>query len=552
MNHRAKTLRRLSASLGAAAVLLLALLALAGAPVSAASPAAPFPSPAAGQHVVDTANAFSKGARDNAESLIADITQVTGAQVFVYTQITSHPTYRQTSHDAVALFEQWNVGGATSNGLVLMFDFDATRTHGEAALAVGVGYGQYVPDDEIQAVESDTNLSMVGYGALDDALTAALSRIDIDAQVIASGGSVGNAAASAAPGASGQPSGPGSSAGPSAAPTPSPAPTTSPSPSPSPAPSIAVGPPYPPPTTGQRIYDYAGVFAPETLVKAQAISIAIEKATGAQVVVYTQVKPDVDTNQAESDAQALLDQWHVGRAGFDDGLVILFDLDESKIHGQVQLYAGDGFANTYLTNEERQGIYQNDMLPLLESADLDGALLKALDDIQAATTPAHAASLEQARQINSVLGLVVAPLILLLLLAWVGFSWLRWGRDPHYLDDPSVYANGPPADLTPASGAFILDQAPSRRALTTAMLDLASHGEITFKEDSRASTARSGCRWASPRIRAVRVARRVRLRASTRPGRSGRPRRSRSTSSRRSPPASRTATSTRCRSASSG
>jgi hypothetical protein len=32
----------------------------------------------------------------------------------------------------------------------------------------------------------------------------------------------------------------------------------------------------------------------------------------------------------------------VGRRGFDDGLGILFDMDESLCHGQVQLDAGAG------------------------------------------------------------------------------------------------------------------------------------------------------------------------------------------------------------------
>ena len=41
----------------------------------------------------------------------------------------------------------------------------------------------------------------------------------------------------------------------------------------------------------------------------------------------------------------------------------------------------------------------------------------------------------------------------------------------------------PPPDLTAASGAMIMDGATSRRALTTAMLDLASRGLIAFRQD---------------------------------------------------------------------
>ena len=47
---------------------------------------------------------------------------------------------------------------------------------------------------------------------------------------------------------------------------------------------------------------------------------------------------------------------------------------------------------------------------------------------------------------------------------------------------PSILMPAPPPDLTAASGAMIIDGATSRRALTTAMLDLASRGFIAFRD----------------------------------------------------------------------
>ena len=145
---------------------------------------------------------------------------------------------------------------------------------------------------------------------------------------------------------------------------------------------MAAGPPYPAPVTGQRVYDTAGILSSSTIAEAERISRAIEDRTGAQVVVYTQLKPESDTpGAAERDAIALMDQWGIGRKGFDDGLVILFDMDASLRHGQVQLYAGPGYRDPFLSNEERQAIYENDMLPLLRGGDLDGALLAAMAKI---------------------------------------------------------------------------------------------------------------------------------------------------------------------------
>ena len=36
-------------------------------------------------------------------------------------------------------------------------------------------------------------------------------------------------------------------------------------------------------------------------------------------------------------------------------------------------------------------------------------------------------------------------------------AWYRHGRDPVYLDDPSIHIPAPPAGLTPAAGAVIRD-----------------------------------------------------------------------------------------------
>ena len=124
------------------------------------------------------------------------------------------------------------------------------------------------------------------------------------------------------------------------------------------------------------------------------------------------------------------------------------------------------------------------MLPRLRNGDFDGALLVAIQRVDAAATPEHAQTLERARQLNAVAGLVVAPLLAVVLIGWAGWSWLRYGRDPVYLDDPSIHMTGPPEALTPAVAVFVLAGGSSRRALTTALLDLASRGELAFRQES--------------------------------------------------------------------
>ena len=244
------------------------------------------------------------------------------------------------------------------------------------------------------------------------------------------------------------------------------------------------GPPFPEPEFNRAVYDLAGVFQQATIDEVETTIDTIEARTGAEVVVYTQAWPFRTTEgQTLDNARALLDQWGVGRKGFDDGLVILFDLDPSLVHGQVQLYAGSGFRSAFLTDDERQAIFEDDMLPRLQAADLDGAILAAIRKIDSAATTEHSRSLEMARQVNAVVGLVGGAAALLGLLGWAVFHWLRFGRDPEYTDSESVLVPAPPSGMTAAAATMILDGGVSRRTLTTALLDLASRGRVAFREE---------------------------------------------------------------------
>ena len=202
----------------------------------------------------------------------------------------------------------------------------------------------------------------------------------------------------------------------------------------------------------------------------------MEAETGAEVVVYTQLVPDnITESKAKADAIALMDQWGVGRAGVNDGLVILFDLKQSDpCHGQVQLYAGKGYRETWLSNEDRQRIFENDMLPKLRECDLNGALLAAMDKVSGIPTW---------RVLNAVIGLILAPLVLLLLVGRALLAWYREGKDPVYLDDPSILVPAPPPSLTPAAGAAVRDGGVARRSLTAASLDLAVRGYAGFRAE---------------------------------------------------------------------
>ena len=435
------------------ALLPTAALALGLAlPVGVTAAGPPFPDPVDGQAVYDTSELFSPDARQKAELIIDAIEAQSKAEVVVYTQSLGRDdiTAEQAESHARALMDQWGVGRHdVDDGLVILFDLDTTGIHGQVQLFAGPGFSEsYLSDEERQDIYDNTMLPLLAEQRFDEALLAALGHV-VDATI---------GAGAPAPPPGGQPV--------------------------PPVGIIAPGPPFPEPEIDRAVYDNAGIFSADTIVRAESTIDEIEARTGAEVVVYSQsVDYGVSADETESRARDLIDQWGIGRRGFDDGMVVFFDIDPSGEHGQVQLYAAQGFRETYLTNEDRQRIYEDDMLPFLRNADFDGALDVAMRKIDDAASPENAQRLQLARQANAVIGLIGAPVVFLGLAGWAFFSWRRYGRDPVYLDDPSILMPAPPPDLTAASGAFVMEGRSSRRALTTAMLDLASRGLLTFRED---------------------------------------------------------------------
>ncbi|HET8587412.1 MAG TPA: TPM domain-containing protein, partial [Candidatus Limnocylindria bacterium] len=256
-------------------------------------------------------------------------------------------------------------------------------------------------------------------------------------------------------------------------------------------PLFAAGPPFPAPVAGQRVYDPAGAIGSDTAAALARRIADIEQRTGAQVVVYLQVKPGISEDDNLSDARALMDQWGVGRKGFDDGLVILFGLDETLRHGRISLFGGAGFLNAYLSEDGLKEIIDQQMVPRARDGDIDGALINALDTLQARITPAGEQRLETYRQMNAVLGLLVAPLTLLGLLGAAFLAWRREGDDPEYLDSPSVLMAGPPADMTPPLATVVRNGRADQHSLDTTLMELASRGYLAFENLDQVGKVRS-------------------------------------------------------------
>ncbi|HEX2756044.1 MAG TPA: TPM domain-containing protein, partial [Candidatus Limnocylindrales bacterium] len=408
------------------------------------------------QAVYDLAGTFDQGTEQSAENLARTVRSIADADIVVVSESVDEGfSAADAATRATTLRLAMGVGdNLDGGGLVVYFGIEPSGCGGQIALngTADFAAGALPPAVATAIVETDIG-PLVTTCDLDSALLVGMSRI-ATAVLTADTGT----------GTAGGGGGTGTGSG---------------------QPAVAAGPPFPDNAEGVGVYDHAGLLRPDTIASAEKTIDAIATRTGAQVVVYTQVVEDGrTTEQADQDARALMDQWGVGRKGFDDGLVILFDMYPGLVHGQVILYGGPGFIATFLDNAQKQAIFENDMLPRIKAGDFDGAVLVAIQRVDDAATPEHARALDQARQVNAVIGLVVAPLLAVLLVGSAAWSWLRFGRDPVYLDDPSIHMAGPPEALTPAGAVFVLAGGSSRRALTTALLDLASRGELAFRQES--------------------------------------------------------------------
>ncbi len=452
------------------AALLWAFVALLTlAPLAGAQDAGKYVERQGDQHVYDGAKLIDDINQSTIEEDLVAFAEETGIDLVVYTQKKSKVGARKDARqEAAALLEEWGVGGESGQGAVMFWNVrpDGEITRNGIALGSAFSAGDARAIDEAvngdirSALQEGDWVSAINVGILDlgDRLVAAPAPSTTPAATRRP------TAATTSPGTG--PLRPTTTSGTR--------PTTGLDPDP--------GPPFPDPFTGVAVYDYAEVISPDVIGRLERSIDAIEERTAAEIVIYTQVKPDAnDPASTERDAIALIDQWGVGRAGFDDGMAIFFNLTSDLCHGQVQLYGAPGYRAAYLSNTERQSIYEDVMLPRLRSCDFDEALVSAMAELDATATADHARNLQVGRQLDAASGLIAAPLLLMGLIGWAGWSWLRYGRDPVYLDDASILMPAPPPGLSPAAAAVIMDGRSKRRALTTTLVDLAARGEISFR-----------------------------------------------------------------------
>jgi uncharacterized membrane protein YgcG len=253
----------------------------------------------------------------------------------------------------------------------------------------------------------------------------------------------------------------------------------------------AAGPPFPDPVDDQAVYDTAGILSTETEARLESIIDEVEATVGAELVVYTQVDPGISEDENLANAKALIDDWGIGRSGFDDGLVLMVGMAENLVNGRVSMFGGAGFLGAYANEDALKSIIDTEFVPSAIAGDFDAATLDTIAAVAERATPANRDRLEMLRIANSALGLVGAPLALLISLGAAWNTWRREGDDPELTDSPSILMAGPPADMTPPIATVIRRGTGNQHTVNTLLTELASTGRISFHNLDQVSSARS-------------------------------------------------------------
>jgi uncharacterized membrane protein YgcG len=239
---------------------------------------------------------------------------------------------------------------------------------------------------------------------------------------------------------------------------------------------------FPAPVNGVRVYDPAEAISADAEAQLESRIHAIEDRSGAQVAIYVRIAPGVTGDSNLTDARRLMDEWGVGRRGFDDGFVILLSFEDSTFqHGQVSTYAGSGFKTAYLSEDPQRHLREGLIIPAIRVGDPGQGLIAAVDEVDAAITPDATRRLETFRTLNAAIGLPGGILALLLTVGFSYAAWRRHGDDPELIDSPSILMAGPPAGMTPPLATVLREGRATQDSINTTLVELAGTGYISFR-----------------------------------------------------------------------
>lgn len=119
------------------------------------------------------------------------------------------------------------------------------------------------------------------------------------------------------------------------------------------------------------VNDFAGVLTPETRQSLEDLCTEVDQQAHAQIAVVTVKSVDADKSGAvpsiEEFATALEDKWKVGKKGTDRGILMIFVMNPTPVHGRIEV----GYGLEGLLNDAKVGDIGREMKPILVGGDIN-------------------------------------------------------------------------------------------------------------------------------------------------------------------------------------
>lgn len=160
------------------------------------------------------------------------------------------------------------------------------------------------------------------------------------------------------------------------------------------------------------VNDFAHVLSPQTVQALETELSAFEASTSNQIAVVT--VPDMDGEYVENYAVKLFEEWGIGGAEKDNGVLLLVAVEEHKLRIEV----GYGLEGA-LPDSIAQSILNNDMTPLLKEGKYDEAVVQGVSSIMLATQNEYVA--EEKKSKFSLSGNALEAI---LVFAFIALQWL--------------------------------------------------------------------------------------------------------------------------------
>lgn len=134
------------------------------------------------------------------------------------------------------------------------------------------------------------------------------------------------------------------------------------------------------PALTEPVMDQAGLLRPETLRYLNGELRRLHESGGSQIAVL--IIPSLEGEELEPFSIRVADQWKLGSATKDNGVLLLMAVKERKLRIEV----GQG-NEAVLTDVQSSRIIRNGMTPLFRSGDFDSGIITGVAHIVALTDP---------------------------------------------------------------------------------------------------------------------------------------------------------------------